>query len=303
MRRSVDLPQPEGPTRTRNSPSAISSETSSTAVKPVNSLTMCSRWMAAIGVDGIDRSRDWIQVVLTKTVSKCLDCPTHEAADVGSRARRRRRSSKATSRSSTAASRAAGSRARAAAASPFPGFVDLQVNGFGGVDFLDADCGRLPPGGRGAARDGRHRLPADADHLARGDAARRARRGAERAGVPAHPRRRTWRGRSSRRGGSARTSPASRRDPDLALLERLLDGGPVRTMTLAPELPGASARDRAAARARRDRLARATATRPPSRRTALSTSASQPSRISSTRCGRSCTATRASSARRSPATT
>ena len=33
---------------------------------------------------------------------------------------------------------------------------------------------------------------------------------------------------------------ASRRDPDLALLERLLDSGPVRLMTLAPELPGAT---------------------------------------------------------------
>src|SRR5262249_29254243 len=32
---------------------------------------------------------------------------------------------------------------------------------------------------------------------------------------------------------------AGRRDPDLALLERLLDGGPVRMMTLAPERPGA----------------------------------------------------------------
>jgi N-acetylglucosamine-6-phosphate deacetylase len=32
---------------------------------------------------------------------------------------------------------------------------------------------------------------------------------------------------------------SSRRDPDLALLTRLLDGGPVRLMTLAPELPGA----------------------------------------------------------------
>ena len=31
MRRSVDLPHPEGPTRTRNSPYSISSETSSTA--------------------------------------------------------------------------------------------------------------------------------------------------------------------------------------------------------------------------------------------------------------------------------
>jgi N-acetylglucosamine-6-phosphate deacetylase len=35
-------------------------------------------------------------------------------------------------------------------------------------------------------------------------------------------------------------SPAARRDPDLSLLERLLDAGPVRMMTLAPELPGAN---------------------------------------------------------------
>ena len=34
---------------------------------------------------------------------------------------------------------------------------------------------------------------------------------------------------------------AARRDPDPALLDRLLDGGPVRLMTLAPELPGADA--------------------------------------------------------------
>jgi N-acetylglucosamine-6-phosphate deacetylase len=33
----------------------------------------------------------------------------------------------------------------------------------------------------------------------------------------------------------------ARRDPDLDLLERLLDGGPVRLMTLAPELDGADA--------------------------------------------------------------
>jgi len=38
------------------------------------------------------------------------------------------------------------------------------------------------------------------------------------------------------------THPASaRRDPDLELLERLLAAGPVRIMTLAPELPGADA--------------------------------------------------------------
>ena len=34
---------------------------------------------------------------------------------------------------------------------------------------------------------------------------------------------------------------SARRDPDLALLDRLLEAGPVRLMTLAPELPGADA--------------------------------------------------------------
>src|SRR5438093_13446386 len=34
IRRSVDLPQPDGPTRTRNSPLPIFSETSSTATTP-----------------------------------------------------------------------------------------------------------------------------------------------------------------------------------------------------------------------------------------------------------------------------
>ena len=40
--------------------------------------------------------------------------------------------------------------------SPCPGFVDLQVNGFGGVDFLDADAAGYRRRGRGAARDRRH---------------------------------------------------------------------------------------------------------------------------------------------------
>ena len=35
---------------------------------------------------------------------------------------------------------ASGSPRRAAAGIAVPGFVDLQVNGFGGVDFLDADA-------------------------------------------------------------------------------------------------------------------------------------------------------------------
>src|SRR5207237_6470076 len=48
MRSSVDLPQPDGPTRTRNSPSPISSETSSTATTPPKSFVTCSSWIAAI---------------------------------------------------------------------------------------------------------------------------------------------------------------------------------------------------------------------------------------------------------------
>ena len=92
---------------------------------------------------------------------------------------------------------------------------------------------------------------------------------------------------------------AARRNPDLELLERLLDAGPVRLVTLAPELPGASAVI--------ERLLRreiAVSVRPlrrdaPSRRTRPSTSACGASRTSSTRCARSTTATPASSEPRS----
>jgi N-acetylglucosamine-6-phosphate deacetylase len=117
-----------------------------------------------------------------------------------------------------------------------PGFVDLQVNGYAGVDFLTADAPGWHEAARALARDGvtsflptlitapREKLLAA---LAR----------AARLGVPgvhlegpfiserrigAHPR-------------------ASRRDPDLALMRELLDAGPVAMVTLAPELPGADA--------------------------------------------------------------
>jgi N-acetylglucosamine-6-phosphate deacetylase len=119
-----------------------------------------------------------------------------------------------------------------------PGFVDLQVNGFGGVDFLDADAdgyrtagealletgvtaylptlvtapeetlvaalGEIPDPGDGPRILGVH---LEGPFLA-----------ARRLGT--HPR-------------------AGRRDPDPGLLGRLLDAGRVRMMTLAPELPGA----------------------------------------------------------------
>src|SRR3954466_9974082 len=50
MRRSVDLPQPDGPTRTMNSPSPISSETSLTAMTlPLKRFVTPSRTIWAIG--------------------------------------------------------------------------------------------------------------------------------------------------------------------------------------------------------------------------------------------------------------
>ena len=48
-----------------------------------------------------------------------------------------------------------------------PGFVDLQVNGFAGVDFLGADADGFAARRRSAAGDRRDGLPAHADHLRR----------------------------------------------------------------------------------------------------------------------------------------
>lgn len=121
-----------------------------------------------------------------------------------------------------------------------PGFVDLQVNGYGGVDFLAASTEdyaragealllagvtayqptfitspestivealrRLPSGGPGPRVLGAH---LEGPFLS-----------PERPGT--HP-------------------LEHRRDPDVALLDRLLDAGRVTEMTLAPELPGADA--------------------------------------------------------------
>ena len=52
---------------------------------------------------------------------------------------------------------------------------------------------------------------------------------------------RTSKGRSCRPWRLGIHPAAARRNPDLELLERLLDAGPVRLVTLAPELPGAGA--------------------------------------------------------------
>jgi N-acetylglucosamine-6-phosphate deacetylase len=121
-----------------------------------------------------------------------------------------------------------------------PGFVDLQVNGFGGVDFLDADADGYRRAGEALLETGvtaylptlittpeQQLLAAMAEVPA--DAARPRILGLHLEGPFLSPNR-------------LGTHEASgRRDPDLALLERLLAAGPVRLMTLAPELDGAEA--------------------------------------------------------------
>src|SRR5579862_8735816 len=119
-----------------------------------------------------------------------------------------------------------------------PGFVDLQVNGFGGVDFLDADTDGYRRAGDALLETGvtaylptlitspeEKLLAALAEVPTVADYPRIA--GVHLEGPFLSPHR-------------LGTHDASgRRDPDLQLLDRLLDGGPVRLMTLAPELPGA----------------------------------------------------------------
>jgi N-acetylglucosamine-6-phosphate deacetylase len=121
-----------------------------------------------------------------------------------------------------------------------PGFVDLQVNGFGGVDFLDADAAGYRRAGEALLETGvtayLPTLITSPEDTLLGALAE----------VPAgsgHPRvpgvHLEGPFLSARRLGTH--DGTARRDPDPALLDRLLDGGPVRLMTLAPELPGAAA--------------------------------------------------------------
>jgi N-acetylglucosamine-6-phosphate deacetylase len=121
-----------------------------------------------------------------------------------------------------------------------PGFVDLQVNGYGGVDFLSASRDDYRRAGEAlllagvtayqptfitsaesATIEALHALPT-------GVAGPRI-LGAHLEGPFLSP---------DRPG----THPLSHlREPDVALLDRLLDAGVVTEMTLAPELPGADA--------------------------------------------------------------
>jgi N-acetylglucosamine-6-phosphate deacetylase len=118
-----------------------------------------------------------------------------------------------------------------------PGFVDLQVNGFAGVDFLDTDAGGYRRAGQALARTGvtaflptlvtspKERLIAALGEVSNADVPGIL--GAHLEGPFISP---------ERLGVHAADA---RRDPDAALLKRLLVAGPIRLITLAPELPGA----------------------------------------------------------------
>ena len=119
-----------------------------------------------------------------------------------------------------------------------PGFVDLQVNGFGGVDFLDADTDAYARAGDCLLESGvtaylptlitapEDRLIAALSEIVEGGRGPRI-LGAHIEGPFLSPRR------------LGTHPPSARRDPDPDLLARLIAAGPVRLCTLAPELPGA----------------------------------------------------------------
>jgi N-acetylglucosamine-6-phosphate deacetylase len=121
-----------------------------------------------------------------------------------------------------------------------PGFVDLQVNGFGGVDFLETDVGGYRVAGEALLATGvtsflptfitapEEQIISALAEVPNGSTSPRI-LGVHLEGPFIAP---------SRLG----THPAlARRDPDPELLERLLRAGPVRMVTLAPELAGADA--------------------------------------------------------------
>ena len=120
-----------------------------------------------------------------------------------------------------------------------PGFVDLQVNGFGGVDFLAAVTDDYRRAGQALLATGvtayqptfitaSESTIVEALRALPGNGTPRI-LGAHLEGPFLSPER-------------LGTHPqAHRRDPDLELLERLLEPGGVTEMTVAPELPGAAA--------------------------------------------------------------
>lgn len=122
-----------------------------------------------------------------------------------------------------------------------PGLIDLQVNGFGGADFLTADVDGYRHAGAELARTGvvayqptliTSEPGQTVTAIATADKARSCPGGARILGVHLE-----GPFLSPRRSG---THPAELlRAPDVELTKRLLAAGPVTQVTLAPELPGA----------------------------------------------------------------
>ena len=110
-----------------------------------------------------------------------------------------------------------------------PGLVDVQINGFAGVDFATGRVGvgpKLAATGVTAYQPTLISLPEDTTIAALGSAAPGI-IGMHLEGPFLSP---------ARHGAH---DPANLREPDPALVERLLAAGPVTMVTLAPELPGA----------------------------------------------------------------
>ena len=119
-----------------------------------------------------------------------------------------------------------------------PGFVDLQVNGFGGVDFLEADAAGFERAGDALLETG------VTGYLPTLITSSEQRLVAALRRVPLKAKGPRILGvhvegpfLSPKRPGTH--PPELLRDPDPDLLLRLLEAGPVRLVTLAPELPGA----------------------------------------------------------------
>ncbi len=119
-----------------------------------------------------------------------------------------------------------------------PGFVDLQVNGFGGVDFAAADAAGYRRAGEALLETGVTAFQPTLVTAPESDLVDALRE------VPSEPIGPRILGvhlegpfLSPRRLGVH--DAAARRDPDPALADRLLAAGPVTYMTLAPELDGA----------------------------------------------------------------
>jgi N-acetylglucosamine-6-phosphate deacetylase len=119
-----------------------------------------------------------------------------------------------------------------------PGFVDLQVNGYGGVDFLSASTEDYETAGTALLAGGVTAYQPTfitAPEAAIVDAVRAMpANGSFPRVIGAHIEGPFI---SAERPGTH--SLEHRRDPDVRLLERLLDAGRVTEFTLAPELPGA----------------------------------------------------------------